>query len=43
MIELYKTLTGKYDASVSSSLVMLRDNDSDTRGHNLKYKKKPAD
>ena len=43
MIELYKILTGKYDASVSSSLVTLRDNDSDTtstRGHNLKYKKR---
>ena len=35
IIELYKILTGKYEASVSSSLVTLRDNDSDTR-HNLK-------
>ena len=31
MIELYKILRGKYDASVSSSLVMLRDNDSDKK------------
>ena len=32
----YMILTETYDASVSSSLITLRDNDSDTRGHNLK-------
>ena len=31
MIELYKILTWKYDVSVSSSFVTLRDNDSDTK------------
>ena len=35
MIELYKILTGKYDVSVSSSLITLRNNDSDTRARIL--------
>ena len=37
MIELYKILTEKYDAAVSSNFGTLRDNESDTRGHHLKY------
>ena len=36
MIELYKILTEKYDADVSSNFVTLRDNELDTRGHHLK-------
>ena len=36
MIEIYKILTGKYDSSVTSNFVTLRENDSITRGHNLK-------
>ena len=36
MIELYKILTEKYDAAVSSNFVTLRVNESDTRGHHLK-------
>ena len=36
MIEIYKILTGKYDSTVTSNFVTLRDNDSITRGHNLK-------
>ena len=36
MIEIYKILTGKYDSSVMSNFVTLRENDSITRGHNLK-------
>ena len=35
MIELYKILTEKYDAAVSSNFVTLRVNESDTRGHHL--------
>ena len=35
MIESYKILTGKYDSSVTSNFVTLRENDSITRGHNL--------
>ena len=36
MIEIYKILTGKYDSSVTSNCVTLRENDSITRGHNFK-------
>ena len=36
MIELYKILTEKYDAAVSSNFVTLRVNELDTRGHHLK-------
>ena len=36
MIELYKILTEKYDADVSSNFVTLRDNELDTRGYHLK-------
>ena len=36
MIEIYKILTGKYDSSVTSNFFTLRENDSITRGHNLK-------
>ena len=36
MIELYKILTEKYDAAVSSHFVTLRVNELDTRGHHLK-------
>ena len=36
MIEINKILTGKYDSSVTSNFVTLRENDSITRGHNLK-------
>ena len=36
MIELYKILTEKYGAAVSSNFVTLRVNESDTRGHHLK-------
>ena len=36
MIEIYKILPGKYDSSVTSNVVTLRENDSITRGHNLK-------
>ena len=36
MTELYKILTEKYDAAVSSNFVTLRVNESDTRGHHLK-------
>ena len=36
MLEIYKILTGKYDSSVTSNFVTSRENDSITRGHNLK-------
>ena len=36
MIELYKILTEKHDAAVSSNFVTLRVNELDTRGHHLK-------
>ena len=35
MIDIYQILTGKYDSSVTSNFVTLRENDSITRGHNL--------
>ena len=43
MIEILKILTGKYDSTVTSNLVTLRENYSIKRGHNLKYLKKDAD
>ena len=43
MIELYKILTEKYDAAVSSNFLTLRVNKLDTRGHYLKYLKKNVD
>ena len=36
MIQLYKIITEKYDAAVSSNFVTLRVNELDTRGHHLK-------
>ena len=42
-MDIYQILTGKYDASVSSSLATLRDKDSDTRGYNSKLDKKVPD
>ena len=36
MIELHKILTGKYDATISSNFVTLKDNESETRRHYLK-------
>ena len=43
MIEIYKILTGKYDSSATSNFVTLRENDSITRGHNLKIFKEDVD
>ena len=43
MIELYKILTEKYDADVSSNFVTLRVNELDTRGHHIKYLTKDVD
>ena len=36
MIEMYTIFTGKYDSTVTSNCITLRENDSITRGHNLK-------
>ena len=35
MIEIYKTLTEKYDSAVTSDFITLRENYSITRGHNI--------
>ena len=36
MVEMYKILRGKYDSAVTSDFITLRENESITRGHNLK-------